>query len=175
MEKSPSCESKKSSPSQKSPCVLWNPEVHYCTHKSPLCIPVPRQINQVHASPFHFLSIYFNIIFPQCLSLPSGLFLSGLSTKTLYANLLYPTRATCLTHLILLNLIPRIIFTEEYRPRRSSLCSLLHSPVKSCLLGTNIFLSTLCSKTLGLCSSRSVRDETSHPYNKLTKLEFCIF
>jgi hypothetical protein len=61
-------------------------------------------------------------------------------------------------------LITRIIFGDEYRSLSSSLCSLLHSPVASSLLGPNILLSTLFSNTLSLCSSPSVRDQVSHPY-----------
>ena len=38
-----------------------------------------------------------------------------------------------------------------------SLCSLLQSPVTSFLLGPNVFLSTLFSNTLSLCSSLHVR------------------
>jgi hypothetical protein len=51
----------------------------------------------------------------------------------------------------------------------SSLCSLLHSPVASSLLGPNILLSTLLSHTLSLCSSLSVRDQVSHPYKTTRK------
>jgi hypothetical protein len=40
-------------------------------------------MNQVHASPSHFLKIYFNIFSHLYLDLPSGQFPSGLSTKTL--------------------------------------------------------------------------------------------
>jgi hypothetical protein len=46
---------------------------------------------------------------------PSGLFVSGLPTKTLYAPLLSVMRATCPAYLIFLDLIARIMFGEGYR------------------------------------------------------------
>ena len=72
-----------------------------------------------------------------------------------------------------------MIFGDEYRAWSSSLCSLLHSPVTSPLLGPNI-LNTLFSKTLSLHSILSVGDQVSHPHKTTEKIIFlyilsCIF
>ena len=89
-------------------------------------------------------------------------------TKTLYAPL--PKLATCPAHLILLDLITRTIFGEQYRSLSSSLCSVLHCPVISSLLGPNVLLNTLFSNTLSLRSSLNVSDQVSHPYKTTGKI-----
>ena len=68
---------------------------------------------------------------------------------------LLPIRATCPTHLILLDFITRTILGEEYKSFSSSLINLLHSLVSSSLLGPNILLNTIFSNTLSFLSSRS--------------------
>jgi hypothetical protein len=69
-----------------------------------------------------------------------------------YAPLLSPIHATCHTHLIQLHLITRIPLGDKYRSLSSTLCSFHHSSVMSSLLHLNVFLSTLFSDILSLCS-----------------------
>ena len=104
------------------------------------------------------------------LGLPSGLLPFGFPTNTLYTPLSSPIRATCQAHLIILDFITRTILGEEYKSFSSSLCSLLHSPVTSSLLGPDILLDTLFSNTLSFLSSRSVNDQVSHPYKTTGKI-----
>jgi len=101
----------------------------------------------------------FSLLFSQLhRSLPSGLFPSGFPSKILFTPLLSPICATCPAHLILHDLITRIIGGELYRSLKSSLCSFLHSPVSSSLLGPNILLCTLI-----LRSSLNVSDPVAYP------------
>ena len=110
-------------------------EVQYHIHKSLPLVPILSQINLVYASLSHFLKICFNIIL---LSIPKSskwFCPSCFPTKTLYAPLL---QATCPAHLILLDLVAKIIFVEGDIWQSSSLCNLLHFPVNSSLLGPNV-------------------------------------
>ena len=120
--------------------------------------------------PFHFLKSILILFSHLLLVLLRKLFHSGFLTKTLYTSLLSPIRAKCSAHLILLDLITRITFGEEYRSWSSSLCSSLHPAVVSSLLGPNIILSTLFSSILSLCSSLNLRDQVSNSYYLLEKL-----
>ena len=73
-------------------------------------------------------------------------------------------------HLILFDFITRTILGEEYKSFSSSLCSLLHSPITSSLLGPNILLNTMFSYTLSFISSRNINDQVSQPHKTAGKI-----
>ena len=146
--------------------------------QAPATCPYPHPDQSSPYPHIQLLKIHLNIILPSTSGFPNGLFPSGSPTKTLYTPLLSPIRATCPAHLILLDFITRTILSEVYRSFSSSLCSFLHSPVTSALLGPNILLRTLFSNTLSLRSSLNVSDQVSHPYKirgRIIVLYFLIF
>ena len=51
--------------SQEIPHILWNPKVHYHTHKRPPTLPILGQPNSVHTPTSHLLEILPNIIHPS--------------------------------------------------------------------------------------------------------------
>ena len=162
MVQSPSWEANWFAASQEIPCISRNPKVHYRTHKRPPPIPILGQPNPVHIPTSHLLEIHPNI-FHQSTPRSPKWSLPPVSPPRPYTPppLLTHTR-TCPAHLILLDFITRTILDEEHRSFSSSLCSLLHSPVTSSLLGPNILLNTIFSNTLSFLSSLNVSDQVSY-------------
>jgi len=103
-----------------------------------------------------------------CLVLPNGFFPSDFPTKTLYTPLLSPICATCPAHLILLDLVTRKIFDEQYRS--FSFHVVFSTPLSPCtLLVPNILLNTIFSNNLIIRSFLNFSDKVSHPYKTTRK------
>ena len=106
--------------------------------QAPATCPYPEPDRSSPSMPRHATSgRYILILSSQLpLGLPSGL-PSGFPTKTLYALLLTPIRASCPTSFSRLDLITRVKFDEFL------LCSLLNTTLSSSLLDPDILLSAV--------------------------------
>lgn len=89
--------------------------VHYHVHKSPPFFPVLRKITK--STPSHPSSLTSTLTLSSRLNpdIPIGHLLAGLLTKTMYEFLNAAMRASCRTHLIILDSINIAIFSEEYK------------------------------------------------------------
>ena len=99
--------------------------------------------NPVHIPISHLLEIQPNIIHPSTPRSSQWSLTLRFPHQDPIHPLSSPIRATCPAHLILLHFITRTILCEEYKSFSSSLCSLLHSPVTSSLLGPNTNISII--------------------------------
>jgi len=83
--------------------------VHYRSHKCLPPVPILSQLDPIHTPTSHFLKFQLMLSSHLRLGLASGLLPSGFPAETLYKPLLYPIRAACPAHLILLVFIIRTI------------------------------------------------------------------
>ena len=97
-----------SSACQQNPRILYNKEVQYWFYRIPPSIHILSQLNLFHALPTELLKPHFNIILP---SMPMFLSLSY-PHKNPACTSSVPICTTCLSHLILGDLIVRKISGE---------------------------------------------------------------
>ena len=148
MEQCPSREVYQFSASQETPRILWNPKVHYRSHKSPSPVPILSQIDPVHVATSLFLKIHLNIKLPPTPGSPKwSLSFRFPQQNPVYVSPLTHVRYLPPSYLLFLDFITRTILGEAYRSLNSSLYSNLHSLVTSSL-SPNILLHTLFSKNV---------------------------
>ena len=178
MEQSFFWEADRCSVSQKISRILCNVIVHYFIQNRLPPVPIPSQINPIHAFPSHFLKIHFTIVPRVRLGLQISLFHSGFLTVNLCVPLHMPHAppTSCF-----------FIWSPEkhfWGIQIIKLLAMLSSPFPHLVpLGPNVFLSTLFSNTLRpyslntqrewhtskylrLSSSANVKDQASHPHKK---------
>ena len=103
MAQSPSWEANWFAASQEILRILWNPKVHYRTHKRPPPVPILGQPNPVHITISHLLEIHSNIIHPSKPRSPQWSLSLRFPHQDPVRPLSSPIRATCPAHLILLD------------------------------------------------------------------------
>jgi len=116
MQQSPSWEANSFSASREIPCILWNPKVHYRTHKCPSPVPILSHLELVHILTSHFLKIYLNIFLPSTPESPKW----SLSLRFPHQN---PVYASPLTHT---HYIPRPSHYSRYYHPNTCNCIFMH-------------------------------------------------
>ena len=107
--------------SQEIPRISRNPKVHYRTHKRPPTVSILGHPNPVHIPTYHLLEIHPNIIHPSMPRSPQWSLSIQFPHQDPIHSLSSPVRATCPTHLILLDFITRTVLGEKYRSFSSSI------------------------------------------------------
>jgi len=144
---SPSWEANWFAASQEIPRISRNPNVHYRSHKRPPPVPILGQPNPVHIPTSHLPEIHPDIIHPSTSRSPQWSLSIRFPHQDPIHPLSSPIRATCPTHLILLDFITPAQYwmrsTDHLAPRYS-VSSITPSSRPS---SVQICSSTPCSQT----------------------------
>ena len=145
-------------------------------------LPYSKPDNPVHSLSSYFIMVSFNVRFYSCLDLPGGPFPSGLHTKNSVCICPPPPRK--MYH------VPPISWTSIWSSLYLALSTtrhnihyaiLCHIFFATSFLGSQIFFSTLFSKTLSLCSSRQGEERSFTPAQTTGKIlvlfvfNFCFY
>jgi len=139
---------------------------HFMEPDSPLPFPKrpaacshPSQINPAHTVLSHFFNVDINV------ALQSVSF-SWCLTPKFSIHFSFPS---CPAHLILLDLITRIKYGEQYKSWSFSLCSFLQSLITSYFSTPHFYPITLLSNT-HICSSHTVTYQIPYPCKTTGKI-----
>jgi hypothetical protein len=136
--------------------------------RAPTLTPVQTHMNPVHTLPTYFFQIHANSILPAS-PRSSEWSLPVLSNQN-FVHMFHVSHACYMarpSHALDLTTVTKCYEVPHY-------AVFFSLPKLSSLRGRNILLSTLFSNVLNLCSSLSLRDKVSHPYNEQVKLWFCV-
>ena len=109
MAHSPSWAANRFAATQEIPRISQNPKVHYRTHKRTPPVSILGQPNPVHIPTFHLLEIHPNIIHSSKPRSPHWSPSLRFPHQDPIHPLSSPIRATCSIHLILLDVITRLV------------------------------------------------------------------
>jgi len=159
MKQNPSWKTPSRSANQESLRILWNPKFYCRVHKKSPPVSILSQTNPVHVLPLNLFKRSILILSSYLrLDLPSSLLPAGLLPRPCMHFCLHPYILHALPKSLSLIWSPESYLVKS-TDREVSQCAVFSGLLLLSL--SNVFLSTLLSKTLSLCSSFSTREQVS--------------